>query len=48
MPYEMADELRRLSVECSQLAKECSNKSIANEIEGIGAELAEKAGRIDI
>jgi hypothetical protein len=33
LPREIADKLRQLSIECSQLAKECSDMSMANEIE---------------
>jgi hypothetical protein len=45
--HEIAENLRQLAMECSQLAKECSDKTIANEIEGISAELAGKARRLD-
>ena len=47
VPHEIAENLRQLAMEFSQLAKQCSDKTIANEIEGISAELAEKARRLD-
>lgn len=43
----MAENLRQLAVKCSQLAKDCTDKKIANELEGISVHLAEKARQID-
>lgn len=47
MPHRMAENLRQLAVKCSRLAKDCTDKNIANELEGIGADLAEKAKKLD-
>jgi hypothetical protein len=43
MPHRIAERLRQLAIKCTRLADECTDKSIANELEGVGAELAQKA-----
>jgi hypothetical protein len=47
MPHLLAEELRQVAMKCSQLATDCSDKNIANELEGIGVQLAEQARKLD-
>jgi hypothetical protein len=47
MPHRIAERLRQLAIKCTRLADECTDKSIANELEGVGAELAQKAQKLD-
>jgi hypothetical protein len=48
MPHLLAEQLRQVAVQCSQLARDCSDKNIANELEGIGLQLAEQARKLDV
>jgi hypothetical protein len=41
------DHLRSLALDCSQLAKKCRDKQIADKLEGISVELAEIAKTLD-
>jgi hypothetical protein len=43
----IAHELRELATKCARLASYIADKDIANELEGIGAELMEKAQALD-
>lgn len=47
MTCEIAEQLRDAAIKCSQLAKACSDQAIVVEIEGISADLAEKARQLD-
>lgn len=47
MSREIGEQLRGAAVQCSQLAKKCADKSMANELEGISALLAEVAHTLD-
>jgi len=47
MSREIGEQLRGAAVQCTQLAKKCADKSMANELEGIGALLAEIAHTLD-
>jgi len=47
MPYRIAEQLRQLAVRCAHLAKTSSDKAVANELEGVSAELAQKAQILD-
>jgi hypothetical protein len=47
MPYRIAEQLRQLALRCSHLANNCSDKATANELEGVSAELAEQAQKLD-
>jgi hypothetical protein len=39
--------LRDLAHRCSRLARRCSDPSVSHELEGIGAELMEKAHELE-
>jgi hypothetical protein len=47
MTNRIVEHLRELAIKCSQLAKACPDKPTANELEGIGADLAENAQSLD-
>ena len=47
MPYRIAERLRQLAMQCVRLADDCSDKRIANELEGVSAELAQTAQELD-
>jgi hypothetical protein len=47
-PHLLAEQLRQVAVQCSQLARDCSDKKIANELEGVGVQLAEQARKLDV
>ena len=47
MPHLIAEQLRALAVKCSRLARESSDRGTANQLEGVSAQLAEKAQRLD-
>ena len=47
MPHRIAESLRQTAIKCSRLATACTDKNIANELEGVSAELAEKAQTLD-
>lgn len=47
MTNRIVEHLRTLAVKCSRLAKDCTDKGTANELEGIGADLAENAQSLD-
>jgi hypothetical protein len=44
---EMAGYLRDLAHRCTRLAGRCSDLAVAQELEGIGAELMEKAHELE-
>jgi hypothetical protein len=43
----MAERLREIAVKCTRLAASTTDKNTANELEGIAAELAQKAQKLD-
>jgi hypothetical protein len=47
MPRRIAEQLRQLAMKCMRVADSCADKNIANELEGISAELAQKAQSLD-
>jgi hypothetical protein len=47
MSRRIAEELRQLAVKCTKLADESKDRDTANELEGVSAELAEKARELD-
>jgi len=47
VPNRIAHELRELATKCARLASYTTDKDIANELEGIGAELMDKAQALD-
>jgi hypothetical protein len=44
---EVIGYLRDLAHRCSSLARRCSDRSVSHELEGIGAELMEKAHELE-
>jgi len=44
---EMAGYLRDLAHRCTRLARRCSDLAVAQELEGLGAELMEKAHQLE-
>jgi len=47
MPHPIAERLRQIAIECARLAASCTDKHTADELEGVSAELAEKARNLD-
>lgn len=47
MSNRIVEHLRMLALRCSRLAKDCSDRQTANELEGISADLAENARSLD-
>ena len=47
MPHRIAESLRQLALKCAHLANHCADKDIANELEGVSSELAQKAQTLD-
>jgi hypothetical protein len=47
MPHRIAERLRQIAIKCTQLAASCTNKDVANELEGVGVELSQKAQNLD-
>lgn len=47
MSNRIVEHLRTLALHCSKLAKNCSDRQTANELEGISADLAENARNLD-
>jgi hypothetical protein len=47
MPHRIAERLRQLATKCSSLADSCADKNTANELEGVSAELTQKAHKLD-
>jgi hypothetical protein len=47
MPHRIAERLRQLAIKCAQLSDSCTDKSASNELEGVSAELAQKAQKLD-
>lgn len=47
MPHRIAEELRQLAIRCQKLARESADNDIANELEGVSADLAEKAKKLE-
>jgi hypothetical protein len=43
----MIDYLRNLAHRCTRLARRCSDLGVSQELEGIGAELMEKAQELE-
>ena len=47
MPHRIAELLRELAIKCSSLADNCTDKNVTDELEGVSAELAQKAQKLD-
>ena len=47
MPHRIAERLRQIAIKCDRLAHTTTDKNVANELEGIAAELAAKAQNLD-
>ena len=47
MPRRIAEGLREIAIRCDRLAHTVPDKTTANELEGIAADLAEKARKLD-
>ena len=47
MPRRIAERLREIALKCDRLARTTTDKSTANELEGIAADLAQKAQKLD-
>jgi hypothetical protein len=47
MPHRIAERLREIALHCTRLAAKCTDKNTANELEGVSAELAQKAQKLD-
>jgi hypothetical protein len=47
MTNRIVEHLRSLAVKCSRLAKDCPDKRTADELEGMGVDLAENAQSLD-
>ena len=47
MPHRIAEQLRELAMKRQKLASESKDKDVANELEGVGADLAEKAKKLE-
>jgi hypothetical protein len=45
--HRIAEQLRQLVIQCQKLAAESKDKDIANELESVGTELAEKARKLE-
>jgi len=43
----MIEYLREIAHRCTGLARRCSDRAISHELEGIGAELMEKAHELE-
>ena len=43
----MIEYLRDLAHRCTRLARRCSDRGVSHELEGIGAELMEKAQELE-
>ena len=47
MPRRIPEQQRQLAMKCKRLADSCADKNIANELEGVRAELAQIAQSLD-
>ena len=47
MSQQIAERLRQIAVKCARLSANCTDKMTANELEGVSAELAQKAQNLD-
>ena len=47
MPHRIAERLRQIATKCAHLADTCTDKNTADELEGVSAELAQKAQKLD-
>ena len=47
MSQQIAERLRQIAVKCARLSANCTDKMTANELEGVGAELAQTAQNLD-
>lgn len=46
VPHRIAERLRQIAIKCVRLADACTDKNTANELEGVSAELAQKAQKL--
>jgi hypothetical protein len=47
MPHRIAERLRQIAIKCAHLSDNCADKNTANELEGVSAELAQTAQKLD-
>lgn len=47
MPRKIAERLREIAIKCDRLARSTTDKTTANELEGVAADLAQKAQKLD-
>ena len=47
MPHRIAEHLRQIAIKCTHLTDSCTDKNTANELEGVSAELAQAAQKLD-
>ena len=47
MPRRIAEQLRQLVLKRQRLAADCTDKKVANELERVSAEIADKAQTLD-
>jgi hypothetical protein len=47
MPHKIAEHLREAAIECDRLAHATTDRKVANELEGVAAELAQCARKLD-
>jgi hypothetical protein len=47
MPRKIAERLREIAIKCDRLARTTTDKNTANELEGVAADLAQKAQKLD-
>ena len=47
MPHRIAEHIRQIAIKCAHLTDSCTDKNTANELEGVSAELAQAAQKLD-
>lgn len=47
MPRKVAEQIRRIAIKCQRLAARSTDRQVADELEGVSAELAESARTLD-
>jgi hypothetical protein len=46
MPHLIAEQLRVMTIRCQRLAHDCADKNTSNELEGVSAQLTQKARKL--
>lgn len=47
MPRQIVERLKQLAIKTTRLARDCTDKTTAAELEGLGLELVEEANKLD-